>query len=193
MRSIILSFLLMVIVFTARSQTINSVEVVWDSLLCRAGEISYPPKHFNWQYFQAIPNHNSEYAAMTFSGIKVKYAMRKKSKDIQAQISIVAFMDTSKSWYKNDRCGDSTLAHERGHFDLTALAACQLIDTLKQIKFTVENFASLVRNIHEEYQSKLAKRQEQYDAETNHGTLADEQKKWFLKIKKELETCRNHP
>ncbi|MBS1783502.1 MAG: hypothetical protein JSS78_10585 [Bacteroidetes bacterium] len=193
MKSIILAFSLITIAYKARSQTINSVVVVWDSLLCKAGEVSYPPKHFSWLCFQAIPDHKSEYAAMTFSGIKVKYAMRKNNREIQAQIYVVAFMDTTKSWYKYERCGDSTLTHERGHFDLTALAACQLMDTLKQIKFTVENFAPLVRNMHEEYQSKLAIRQGQYDAETNHGTLTLEQKKWLMRIENEVKNFRQHP
>ena len=169
------------------SQKINNVEIVLNSSLATgAEELPYSNQPITWNEFKGDPDHGCSFAAMTYSGIKLKYNYKSSKGVVIARVELCPYMDLSRSWFKKDFCNDSTLEHEQRHFDITAIITKQFSDELKKRNFTVATFPAEIKNLHQNYLQKLAQMQQQYDGETVHGTLADKQAEWDKKIVSEL-------
>lgn len=125
------------------------------------------------------PNELSLAAAQTASAITVKYATNIDNGQIRVQVLVTAYFDKTRSWFatKHQR-NAKIMAHEQRHFDITALKACELVDTLRQLKLTKDNYQEKLEHLHAQKINELNAWQKQYDAETRHGSHIGMQEKW---------------
>ena len=167
-------------------QEIEKVEVVITPSLRDKGEVPYTLTPITWNDFKGSPDGSSEYIAMTYSGIKIKYEYRTKKGVTEARIFLCPYMDINQSWYKPEGHNDPTLAHEQRHFDITAIVANQFADELKKRKFTLQSFPAEMKLLHKHCIDKLAEMQKQYDEETEHGIKPDKQAMWDKRLAEEV-------
>ena len=167
-------------------QEIQKIEVVIAPSLKEKGEMPYSPTPITWDEFKGSPDRNSEFIAMTYSGIKIKYEYRTRKGVTEAKVHLCPYMDINQSWFKPEGHNDPTLAHEQRHFDITAVVARQFAEELKKRKFTVQSFPSEIKLLHKEYIDKLAEMQQQYDEETEHGIKPDKQAMWDKRLAEEV-------
>lgn len=167
-------------------QEIEKVEVVITPSLKDKGEVPYTLTPITWNDFKGSPDQGSEYIAMTYSGIKIKYEYRTKKGVTEARVLLCPYMDINQSWYKPEGRNDPTLAHEQRHFDITAIVASQFAEELKKRKFTLQSFPGEMKLLHKQYIDKLAEMQKQYDEETEHGIKPDKQAMWDMRLAEEV-------
>jgi len=172
--------------FVSFSQEIKEMEVVLNPSLMDSDELPYSTRPITWGEFKGAPDNSCGYIAMTYSGIKLKYAYKNHNGVISAKVELCPYMDLSRSWFKKDHCSDSTLGHEQRHFDITAIVTRQFSEELKTKNFSLETFPTELKKLHKDYLKKLAEMQEAYDGDTNHGTLHDKQAAWDKKIADEV-------
>ncbi|HMK04667.1 MAG TPA: hypothetical protein VK489_10765 [Ferruginibacter sp.] len=147
-----------------------------------------PNKKLNWHDFRGRPEKNSRAAAITESGFGYRLAMQYNSNGkANIVISVVCFFNKTGSWVKNGMASDYALTHEQHHFDLTYIAARAFVEKLKATRFTIENCASLVERINDEFYRELDSMQNDYDGETKNGQLRNIQVAWNKKIDLQLE------
>jgi hypothetical protein len=140
--------------------------------------------------FQGISEIGSTAAAMTYSGLTVKYVAQIRKHEILLDITLSASFDKSKSWCLNHAQTERTRIHEQRHFEITAINACQLFRLLKTYPFT-KNFEAELNKIQNDFREKLSKDQEEYDSATKHGIDKERQSYWNQKIIERLETCND--
>lgn len=116
-------------------------------------------------------------AAVSYCGISFQ------SSSVNALSKAKFFVHTTffkeKSWVIDDTSLQTPelLNHEQKHFDLCEVYARKLYKSLNGGNFNaynLDNAYDIYNSVQEEYISM----QEKYDSETNHGTIADEQKRW---------------
>ncbi len=129
--------------------------------------------------FMGKPDELSRAAAATAGAISFKYASTIDSGRITVRVLIAPFFDKLKSWYLNKyRDNAKVLAHEQRHFDIAAIKACELADTMRLQKLTKSNYNEKLELIAAKKQQEMEGLQAQYDAETRHGVNANMQEKW---------------
>ena len=83
---------------------------------------------------------------------------------------------------KEEGKNKTILNHEQRHFDLSYISCIQFIQKVKQAKFNNDNIKSLLNSMYDESIEALRIMQQQYDDETNNGTLSNQQEQWNQKI-----------
>ena len=166
-----------------KNRTIH-VEVAMDQDEEGNDFISYSPKRpLTLEDFKGHPDHVPTTAAVTSSLVSLKYSsFLTMDNEIIVDVSVVAYFNKSKSWCRADSQNPETLAHEQRHFDLSAVKACELVDTIRQFQFSVDNFAAELDRLHRAKQKELDRLQDLYDEESKHGTGSGTQQKWNLLI-----------
>lgn len=134
--------------------------------------------------FIAKPDELSLAAAQTASAIGIKYAANVDNGQFKVHVLVSPYFDKTRSWFAEKyRKNARVLVHEQRHFDITALKACELADTLRQQKFTKDNYLEKLEQIHAQKLNELNVLQNQYDTETRHGTNIAIQDKWNKLLK----------
>jgi hypothetical protein len=142
--------------------------------------LSYSPKRpLTLDDFQGQPNNVRTVAAVTFSLVSLKYSsLLTMDNEIIVDVSVVAYFNKSKSWCRPESRSAETLAHEQRHFDLSAVKACELVDTIRNFHFSIDHFGSELDMLHRQKQRELDELQDSYDQESKHGTGPAVQQKW---------------
>lgn len=134
--------------------------------------------------FRATPDDLSRASASTASAIMVKYSSTIDNGQIRVHTFITPYFDKMRSWYlKKHHSNAQMLTHEQGHFDITAIKACELADTMQQQKLTKSNYLETLEMIAAQKQQEMSALQKQYDTETRHGMNHAIQEKWNKLIK----------
>ncbi|MBO9561980.1 MAG: hypothetical protein J7621_04370 [Niastella sp.] len=129
--------------------------------------------------FLGKPDDMSRAAAATAGAIGIKYASTIENGRISVQVVITPFFDKLNSWYLDKhRDNAKVLAHEQRHFDIAAIKACELADTMRSRKLTKSNYFGELELIAAKKQQETNDLQAQYDAETRHGMNSSAQEKW---------------
>jgi hypothetical protein len=129
--------------------------------------------------FLGKPDDMSRAAAATAGALSVKYISNIEDGRITVQVIITPFFDKLKSWYLDKyRDNAKVLAHEQRHFDIAAIKACELADTIRLQKFTKSNFSEKLELMAGKKQLEMDELQALYDAETRHGINPIVQEKW---------------
>lgn len=128
--------------------------------------------------FKGEPDDLSIGAAATFSGVDMKYYTETKNGLTAVKVVLTPYADKSKSWKKKDINNSNILQHEQLHFDITAIKACELADSIRQQVFTVDNFGSILKDMLRRTDKETMQMQLMYDKETVHGTNTKKQKEW---------------
>lgn len=132
--------------------------------------------------FSGKPDDLSRAAAITFSGIDVKYDSETQYGQVRVRVTIVPFFDRTRSWCRTASANKKTLAHEQRHFDITAIKACELAILFRQHSFTPGNYTNELQQLYQQKEKETQEWQDQYDSETHHGLIADMQAQWEKKI-----------
>jgi cell division protein FtsB len=145
--------------------------------------IPYSSKRsLDYSDFQGIPDGLSRGAAATASAVSMNAGSLARGRQVELDIKIGALFDRKHSWFKKDAIHPRVLAHEQLHFDITAYMACELIHTIRNFKFTPENYEDELQDIKKRNEQETEAMQNQYDEESNHGLVEKKQKEWEARI-----------
>lgn len=187
MRIFLLAITMLISGNSCFAQNIQDIQVVVNKdLIEEDGLLPYAPNYITWKDFKGKPDQSCGFVAMTYSGIKMTYSYKTQSGLTSLKVQVCPYMDVKKSWYKKEQCGDSTLEHERRHFDITALVTKRFSEELKRQSFSVVNLQSEIKKLHKDYLKRLEEMQTDYDRETEHGINRQKQILWNKKIAEEL-------
>lgn len=108
------------------------------------------------------------------------------------KIRTYAIFNTSESWLNEAFYTDDLLNHEQKHFDIAQIFAYKLQYLLnKEIKNS-KDFNVKFEMINKLIGDECISFQKKYDAETDHGTIAEVQKKYDQDIRQLLEENLNY-
>jgi len=145
-----------------------------------------------WNDFKAPPDHSSDAAAITASGISFTYSINKSSiHGMNFTTKVEAQFYPEQSWFKKEAVNSHTLDHEQLHFDITELSVRKFRKTLSLIKPS-EDLISVLQKEETRANEELAKMQNQYDLESNYSLNKSIQKKWLIFVKSELKTLSQY-
>lgn len=150
-------------------------------------EISWQPERkLTWDDFKGIVPHdaNDNTAAVTFCGIG--FETNKVTTTNKAKVFVYNTFYTDQSWVRGDEKMPEILAHEQGHFDLCEIYTRKLRSKIAAATLNVNNLRATLEHIYESVNNEYEARQQAYEDETHHGTLAAQQQKWLLTIAQEL-------
>jgi Bacterial protein of unknown function (DUF922) len=109
-------------------------------------------------------------------------------KYIAKNVKVTVGMDTVKSWVVKDDESDSLLNHEQGHYNITALGARDFLNGVMDLEAdTAKELQKAINDLQSSTQSEIKSVNSMYDDDpncgTDHGTKADKQAQWDLRIK----------
>ena len=132
--------------------------------------------------FTGKPDDLNQAAAITYSGLDVKYKTETLYSQVKVLVTIVPFFDKTRSWCRAVSRNKKTLLHEQQHFNITAIKACELITAIKNYSFTPAGYMKELEQLYRQKEKELAQWQEQYDQETKHGLIPAAQDKWVILV-----------
>lgn len=103
-----------------------------------------------------------------------------------ASITVIAYMDKNKSWYRKKYADDALLLHEKGHFDLTEIFARKMKKRVLAERMRKKEFIAEVKIIYEKTWNDLQQQHQAYDKATGEGTVEFAQRTWQNYIKENL-------
>ncbi len=149
-----------------------------------------PDYRLQWSDFEAKPRRNGDVVAVTASGLTFGYSTKKYSDGrISYDFEVTAHFYPDRSYYLRDHVTDVTLAHERLHFDITELHARKFRARVRATRFT-QNIDAEMEKIHQEINQELREMQQQYDKETDHSRIVENQVIWNDMVAKALEETK---
>jgi hypothetical protein len=165
------------------------VEVTLDPQTEDPDLIPYSPiRPLTLDDFLGKPDGRKNTAAISAGMLLVGYSsVHTVNNEILVDVSVQANFQKSKSWVLQDHRNEETLKHEQGHFDILAIKACELVDTIRKYHFSVDNFSRELDRLQREKREELNQLQDQYDSETGHGAGPELQSKWNQRIKEGLQ------
>ena len=163
-----------------------------DKLERKANEILWKKDvKLNWGNFQGIPDTTSSHSASTSSGIDFSYI----EQGIYISFDFSTYFDQSKSWIKIQDQTHRLLAHEQLHFDISELTARKIRRDCFEFKTESKSFDAVVNIVKDIYaKNNLFKKSlnQQYDLETEHGTVVEKQIEWEKNITSELTSLNKY-
>lgn len=136
--------------------------------------------------FQGKPDELSIALAATYSGFQIQYEMKNEHTGTSVTVQVLPYFDRTKSWMKPNRNPGYVLQHEQQHFNITAIKTYALIAAIQSFRFTVAGFNDEINALQKRYSKEMEQMQAQYDQETKHGTIKEQQQLWESRIQAEL-------
>jgi hypothetical protein len=140
-----------------------------------------------WDDFQGSP------PTAGTEGAKTTYALYSawKCRGADFQFRVVAGFRTTQSWVKPAVLRDtaqsrSILAHEQVHFDLAEVHARLMRRYFTGLAGACRKTDAQLGALAQQMEDAAAAEQRRYDAETNHGLLADRQAQWSVQTRRRL-------
>jgi hypothetical protein len=140
-----------------------------------------------WSDFQGAPPSDGT------EGAKTTYALYSawKCRGEAFQFRVVAGFRTTQSWVKPAVLRDtaqsrSILAHEQTHFDLAEVHARLMRRYFAGLANACRHTDAQLSALAQQLEDEAGVEQRRYDAETNHGLLADRQAEWSLQTRRRL-------
>jgi hypothetical protein len=140
-----------------------------------------------WGDFQGTPPSEGT------EGAKTTYALYSawKCRGDAFQFRVVAGFRTPQSWVKAAVPGDSAqsrsiLAHEQVHFDLAEVHARLMRRYFAGLAGACRKTDARLSALAQQMEDAASAEQRRYDAETNHGLLADQQTQWSFQTRRRL-------
>lgn len=152
-----------------------------------------PP--MEWSDFQGPVDDQSPYDAMTADRLAYSYRYWPSGEGEECTFYFIeiitdAGINRSRSWVRPGAQSPSLLSHEQGHFHILAIHASRF--NLEKTTLLGRTFPcgddpavtaeQLVRSIFDPIVAALDQMQRDYDADTGHGTNAQQQRDWENRI-----------
>ncbi|MEY3397550.1 MAG: hypothetical protein RL220_144 [Bacteroidota bacterium] len=147
-----------------------------------------------WEDYKTVLNPASAHDAFTYSGISFEMFEEEDT----VHVVFTSYFDRSQSWVRKGHLNDTLLAHEQLHFDIMELytrkmyAAAEPYTNKNYREFISQKYEDRVRKIFSDLYNEQIMRQQNYDVETAHGQIDEEQKKWTEAIHKELSDLKKY-
>lgn len=138
-----------------------------------------------WNDFQEKAP-SSKYAASVFPSLGFDEKREVQNGIIKIQLSLKIYVPKSACWAKELDRTDYTLNHEQRHFDIVEIVGKHFEQKIKSMKLPVGNPDGPINVQYYESFREMNHLQDQYDAETRHGTNTTEQERWNKRIDDEL-------
>lgn len=187
-KKLILFFFLFCIYSSTRSQKVLVTVFMQDRVTKPAGDTIYHDinKRLTWKDFKGIPDTKHYGGAVTASGYAFDADIKIERKIIYLNIGVYVFFTKSQSWKKPSINSDYHLQHEQLHFDITRLGAENFIKELVNSKFTKDNYNQVLDSVFDKSYNENIALQNQYDKETRHSILTQQQHRWNVRIAEEM-------
>lgn len=146
-----------------------------------------PSYKLKWNDFEASPNANSKYDALSACSISYDFSYKNNT----LIYNVAAFFTKTLSWskFKND---SALLAHEQGHFNISELFARKLRKAITEYTVNTptisKDFEAMFNKIWDEKKAYDSL----YDIETIHARFFKKQIQWNNKIATELNELNNY-
>lgn len=142
-------------------------------------------RKLQWQDFQGVaPGHQQHVAAITACGIG--YYTNSVSAGERPTITVYNSFYMRDSWVRQEAADERVLTHEQGHFDLCEIYTRLLRQEIAAANITGANMKRELARIYARVTAAYEARQQAYEAETAHGTIAAAQNRWTNQIQAEL-------
>jgi hypothetical protein len=102
--------------------------------------------------------------------------------DDSATITLIAYLDRTKSWVSKRHADSLFLKHEQGHFDLTEAYTRKLRKKISSIRPARDNFTNEIKKFYNWAWEDLQKQQAAYDKATDEGAIDFAQRVWDTHI-----------
>lgn len=141
-----------------------------------------------WTDFKGEPDESVNYKAMTYSRIGLEADFI----DNAFVVTVKTYFLRNKSWTKNKE-SNALLKHEQVHFDIAELIARKIRKEYSAYEsIDLQETQKFLKDTYNEYYGPVWDSYDQYDVETEHGVVAEEQTKWEKKIRKELKELEDY-
>ncbi|MCH2199264.1 MAG: hypothetical protein MK081_10815 [Flavobacteriales bacterium] len=147
-------------------------------------------RRLSWEDFRTRTGPSQLYKAFSYTGMR--YVVDAPD-GRNISIEVTPYFVHSKSWVHHRHKIDRLLAHEQGHFDLTAIYAFKLDSILEDYEVSIGEFMEnrmigRVEFLFDSVYAELQVMQDRYDAETNHSIIEGKQEEWEAYIADQIET-----
>ena len=132
-----------------------------------------------WSDFKDTTLTNSRRAALTASGIILNADVVDNN---HYTAEVYSIMDRNKSWVDVNRKSDYILSHEQYHFNITEYWCRKIKKDIAATHFTAKNIREKLQSIRREDFKNAHEMEAQYDDETNHSLVKEQQQKWEKRI-----------
>lgn len=161
------------------------------SSICHAQRILIDDKVMDraleWNDFRGRADNSVGYKALTYYDVHINYDnIRCKGDTILFDYKLSVSFNPNRSWVKKGFEKDELLKHEQLHFDIAILCGREIDQKMKAELFTKRDYKYKTNKIFNETMAKYAAMQRQYDTETNHSIIVNEQERWNGVIEKEI-------
>lgn len=141
----------------------------------------------NWNDFTHVdvkPSGFSENAQISTKTRNQNFRTIVKNKEyVVAGLDYVLYIDKSESWNVTGTETIPFLAHEQGHYDITAIGARELYAGLFTLKGSdIHDLSDKIKDLLQSNQEKLNLKTKNYDVQTKHGDDSGSQQLWESKI-----------
>lgn len=137
-----------------------------------------PDRRLSWSDFRESPNRSSGYNATIFTSLAMEGSPFMEEGVLVLPVEVKVYMLPESSWAKSGGKNDYSLNHEQKHFDVTRIVGNRLINRLKALNVTPENYEAAVNDAFLDSYREMNKLQEIYDASTRHGLDREAQSRW---------------
>jgi len=175
----------------SRSQRCDRIEVAfYQSADPRKAEQSFrwhSARQLNWDDFKGPVRAGSgaRTAAETSCGIAVETSLVVNSGI--ARVFVFNTFDKRGSWVRAGKDLPGVLEHEQGHWDICELYTRRMQARFDEQQITGATLNRKVNEIYNEVSREYIERQEQYEQDTQHGMVAEQQQHWTRLIAGELQ------
>lgn len=142
-------------------------------------------QQLTWADFSGKIDTSSEYDAWTWSGFNYNYTWEVADGGPIVECDAYAFFDPTQSWVKKNKMSDELLRHEQVHFNISEMHARIFKEKVDLYPFSMEVESEIELIYNTTFEALLAM-QIQYDEETDHCKIKDEQLRWTNFINDEL-------
>lgn len=168
--------LILIVLMSFSFKTKNTKVPTEDSILWNSN------RKLTWNDFQGKPDEKNTHKAVTTTSIECKANI---FSDSVVDYNITCLFQKKESWKRVQSA--NLLNHEQLHFDIAELATRKLRKEYMAYKFTsLDSINPMINRIFKRALITRINLNDQYDKETNHGTILEKQKIWQIKIAKEL-------
>lgn len=141
-----------------------------------------PDASLKWSDFQG--NADMAYGGTALTSGKILYSA--DYIDDSLTIVLECYFDKELSWLKNGDSTDYLLRHEQLHFDLFEAYARKMRKEMLGLDLTFDDAQKKLEKVFYSVYKECKDVQKQYDKDSNHSLIEEEQNKWDEKITKLL-------
>lgn len=125
---------------------------------------------------------------MAQSNCVFDYRLEPKMKNgiLELHLNLAACFERNSSWVKKNAQTDGLLQHEQLHFDICELNIRKLRKKMQSISLETMEYDKQLHAVFEQGWQDYMAEQEKYDAETQHGIIEKEQKRWEEEVGNKL-------